>query len=76
MFNYKIVNNQELSNISGGGLGGDVLVGALSGAFQAGQSCITGGPQSYLICATGGAIVGGFVAYGLNPQNSLKKNGC
>ena len=35
MFNYKIVNNQELSNISGGGLGGDVLVGALSGAFQA-----------------------------------------
>ena len=36
MFNYKIVNNQELSNISGGGLGGDVLVGVLSGAFQAG----------------------------------------
>ena len=42
MFNYKIVNNQELSNISGGGLGGDVLVGVLSGAFQAGQSCIAG----------------------------------
>ena len=54
MFNYKIVNNQELSNISGGGLGGDVLVGALSGAFQAGQSCIAGAPQAYLICATGG----------------------
>ncbi len=40
MFDYKIVDNQELSNISGGGLGGDVVVGALSGAFQAGQSCI------------------------------------
>ncbi|MTV64232.1 bacteriocin, partial [Streptococcus pneumoniae] len=25
MFNYKIVDNQELSNISGGGLGGDVV---------------------------------------------------
>ena len=49
MFNYKIVDNQELSNISGGGLGGDVLVGALSGAFQAGQSCIAGGPQAYFI---------------------------
>ena len=36
MFNYKIVNNQELGNISGGVLGGDLLVGALSGAFQAG----------------------------------------
>ena len=46
MFNYKIVNNQELSNISRGGLGGDVLLGALSGAFQAGQSCIAGGPQA------------------------------
>ena len=54
MFDYKIVDNQELSNISGGGLGGDVVVGALSGAFQAGQSCIAGGPQAYLICATGG----------------------
>ena len=35
------------------------------GAFQAGQSCITGGPQAYLICATGGSIIGGFVVYGL-----------
>ena len=43
------------------------------GAFQAGQSCITGGPQSYLICATGGAIVGGFVAYGLRPPKIVKK---
>lgn len=67
MFNYKIVDNQELSNISGGRLGGDVVVGALSGAFQAGQSCIAGGPQAYLICATGGAIVGGILAYGLRP---------
>ena len=67
MFNYKIVDNQELSNISGGGLGGDVVVGALSGAFQAGQSCIAGGPQAYFICATGGAIVGGILAYGLRP---------
>lgn len=48
MFDYKIVDNQELSNISGGGLGGDVVVGALSGAFQAGQSCIAGGPSSLL----------------------------
>ncbi|ORO44389.1 bacteriocin [Streptococcus oralis subsp. tigurinus] len=67
MFNYKIVDNQELSNISGGRLGGDVVVGALSGAFQAGQSCIAGGPQAYLICATGGAIVGGIIAFGLRP---------
>jgi len=42
-------------------LGGDVVVGALSGAFQAGQSCIAGGPQAYFICATGGAIVGGII---------------
>lgn len=63
MFDYKIVDNQELSNISGGGLGGDVVVGALSGTFQAGQ----GGPQAYLICATGGAIVGGIIAFGLRP---------
>ncbi|EHD97444.1 hypothetical protein [Streptococcus pneumoniae] len=48
-------------------MGGDVVVGALSGAFQAGQSCIAGGPQAYLICATGGAIVGGILAYGLRP---------
>ena len=65
MFNYKIIDNQELSNISGGGLGGDIVVGALSGAFQAGQSCIAGGPQAYFICAAGGAVVGGFVAFGL-----------
>lgn len=67
MFNYKIVDNQELSNISGGRLGGDVVVGALSGALQAGQSCIAGDPRAYLICATGGAIVGGILAYGLRP---------
>ena len=69
MFNYKIVDNQELSNISGGRLGGDVVVGALSGAFQAGQSCIAGDPRAYLICATGGATVGGILAYGLRPPN-------
>lgn len=67
MFDYKIVDNQELSNISGGRLGGDVVVGALSGAFQAGQSCIAGDPRAYLICATGGAIVGGILAYELRP---------
>ena len=34
MFDYKIVDNQELSNISGGGLGGDVVVGALVGCIS------------------------------------------
>ena len=67
MFDYKIVDNQELSNISGGGLGGDVVVGALSGAFQAGQSCIAGGPSSLLDLRNRGAIVGGIIAFGLRP---------
>ncbi|MDY4760512.1 bacteriocin [Streptococcus thoraltensis] len=44
-----------------------LVTGALAGAFQAGQQCILAGPQAYLICAAGGAVVGGVVAYGLRP---------
>ncbi|HFI0638095.1 TPA: Blp family class II bacteriocin [Streptococcus suis] len=57
----------SLSNVHGGGLGSHIAVGALSGAYQAGQSCIVLGPQAYLICAAGGAVVGGLIAYGLRP---------
>lgn len=67
MLKYNIITDQELSNISGGGLGADVAVGALSGAFQAGQTCIAGGPQAYFICALGGAVVGGYLSYQLRP---------
>lgn len=67
MVKYRVISNQELSTISGGGLGAHVVMGALSGAFQTGQSCIAGGPQAYLICAVGGAIVGGYVDYELRP---------
>lgn len=67
MLKHNIINDQELSNISGGGLGADVAVGALSGAFQAGQTCIAGGPQAYLICAAAGALVGGYLGYQLRP---------
>ncbi|MEQ9764252.1 MULTISPECIES: Blp family class II bacteriocin [Streptococcus] len=57
----------DLSDVCGGGLGGHIVTGALAGAFQAGQQCILAGPQAYLICAAGGAVVGGVVAYGLRP---------
>lgn len=63
----KELTNTELETISGGGLGGDIAVGALSGAFEAGQECLLAGPQAYLMCAAGGAVVGGLVAYGLRP---------
>ena len=76
MFNYKIVNNQELSNISGGGLGGDVLVGALSGAFQAGQSCIAGALKLTWFAQQGGYRRWFCSLWIEAPKNSLKKNGC
>lgn len=63
----KELTHTELETISGGGLGGDIAVGALSGAFEAGQGCLLAGPQAYLMCAAGGAVVSGLVAYGLRP---------
>ncbi|MFX3948115.1 Blp family class II bacteriocin [Streptococcus suis] len=67
MEKFMEIQKNNLSEVSGGGLGGDIAVGALSGAYQAGQQCILAGPQVYLICAAGGAVVGGLIAYGLRP---------
>lgn len=65
--NYKLKTNEELSQISGGGTGADVALGALSGAYQVGNSCIMAGPQIYFMCAAAGAVVGGYLAYVMRP---------